>query len=293
MTSIFLDQEGRLRNGWRTIAFFAMYLAISLLLSFPAAVLQWLLRKGSTSYDARLGVLISCLAAILATWVCTAIERVPIQSVGLFIGRQWFKECLWGTLLGFMIMAVTALMVRALGGFFWGWDPQGGVLSSLLGIPFFLLVAVHEETVFRGYPFQRLVSSLGAWSTLALFAVIFAFIHWNNPGMSGATKVWASLNIALAGVLLGLCYLKTQSLALPIGVHLGWNWTQGSLLGFGVSGTEARGLLVPVFNAKPLWLSGGKFGLEASLPCTVVCTLAILLLLLWKPKEPAPEAPPE
>jgi membrane protease YdiL (CAAX protease family) len=101
--------------------------------------------------------------------------------------------------------------------------------------------------------------------------------------MSGATLFWATVNIGLAAILLGLCYLKTKSLALPIGVHIGWNFTQGNLLGFGVSGTtDAKGLLQPVFHGRPEWLTGGAFGLEASLPCVIVCGAAILALVRWK-----------
>jgi len=112
---------------------------------------------------------------------------------------------------------------------------------------------------------------------------VFAHDHWGNPGMLGATKAWASLNIGLASILLGFCYLRTRSLAMPIGLHLGWNWAQGGLLGFGVSGTtDTKGLWTPVFHGKPEWLTGGPFGLEASLPCALVCGAAILLIWRWQ-----------
>jgi hypothetical protein len=101
--------------------------------------------------------------------------------------------------------------------------------------------------------------------------------------MQGVTRMWATINIGLASILLGFCYLRTRSLALPIGVHLGWNWAQGSLLGFGVSGTtDTKGLWTPIFHGKPEWLTGGAFGLEASLPCTLVCLGLIFLLWRWK-----------
>jgi hypothetical protein len=90
----------------------------------------------------------------------------------------------------------------------------------------------------------------------------------------------ACLNIGLASLLLGLAFLKTGSLALPIGVHLGWNWAQGPLLGFGVSGAGQRGHWTPVFGGLPQWLTGGDFGLEASLPCAVACSAACLGLAL-------------
>ncbi len=99
--------------------------------------------------------------------------------------------------------------------------------------------------------------------------------------MAGATRGWASLDIAIAAVLLGLCYLRTRSLAMPIGLHLGWNWTQGSLLGFGVSGLPSHGWWMPVVHCRPHWLTGGSFGLEASLPCAIVGAAACLVLARW------------
>ena len=116
-----------------------------------------------------------------------------------------------------------------------------------------------------------------------VFAGLFALGHWGNPGMHGATRAWATLNIGLAAILLGFCYLRTRSLALPIGVHLGWNWAQGSLLGFGVSGTtDIKGVWSPVFHGRPEWLTGGAFGLEASVVCTLVCSATILVLWRWR-----------
>jgi hypothetical protein len=113
-------------------------------------------------------------------------------------------------------------------------------------------------------------------------------MHWGNPGMHGATKAWATVNIALAALLLGFCYLRTRSLALPIGVHLGWNWAQGSLLGFGVSGTtDIKGAWTPIFHGRPDWLTGGTFGLEASVICTLVCGVAVVALWRWKGVAPS------
>jgi len=272
--------------GWRALAFAGAYWVVLTLLEFPAVVLQWLLQKGASTFDFRLGILIACLGALLATWACTAVERVPLTSVGLSLGRRWFRESLGGGLGGIAIMAITALAVFALGGFRWVRDPGGSLLGILTGLPFFLIVAIKEEVIFRGYPFQRLLANLGPWPTQILMAAIFALYHGGNPGMSGSTRLWAFLNIGLAGLLLGACYLKTKSLALPMGLHLGWNWAQGNLLGFGVSGTRgAHGLWMPVFGAKPEWIHGGPFGLEASLPCAITCALAILLVLAWKPRR--------
>ncbi|HAT30727.1 MAG TPA: hypothetical protein DCW29_07705 [Janthinobacterium sp.] len=73
----------------------------------------------------------------------------------------------------------------------------------------------------------------------AIFAFLFAQVHTLNPGMSGLTMVFGLLNIFLASLMLGYCYLRSGSLALPVGVHLGWNWTQ-SALGFSGSGNAPK-----------------------------------------------------
>jgi membrane protease YdiL (CAAX protease family) len=146
----------------------------------------------------------------------------------------------------------------------------------------FAFAALLEELLFRGFLFQRLVAGIGAWPTQLLLAVLFAVAHAGNPGMEGATAVWASIDIGLAAILLGLAYLRTRSLALPFGLHLGWNWAQGYLLGFGVSGFDHTGWLQPVFLDKPQWLTGGTFGPEASVFGVVVDVLMIAVLWRWK-----------
>jgi hypothetical protein len=100
--------------------------------------------------------------------------------------------------------------------------------------------------------------------------------------MEGATEFWATLDTGLGAILLGLAWLRTGSLALPIGVHFGWNWMQGSWLGFDVSGWQQSGWLQPHLLDRPQWLSGGAFGPEASVFSVLVDVLAIALLWRWK-----------
>jgi hypothetical protein len=153
-------------------------------------------------------------------------------------------------------------------------------------------VAVAEEANYRGYPFQRLVEGIGPLGSQLIFALYFALEHWGNEGIRSAgpaLKAVTTLNIALAAALLGLAYLRTRSLALPIGIHWAWNWTQGHLLGFPVSGTGLpMAPLKPLLAARPDWLTGGPVGLEGSVSCTLVCLAFILLLFFWRglaPKE--------
>jgi uncharacterized protein len=228
---------------------------------------------------------VSAIVTLSVSWLFLVCEDRPLASIGLRPGKRWGFEFLAGAAGGFLLMAAVALAAWSLGAFHWEKSP-GGAAALGSGAWLFLAVAVREELQFRGYAFQRLMEGTGDWVALGLAGAYFAWAHWDNPGMTGSTRIWATLNIGLAGVLIGLGYLKTRSLALPMGLHLGWNWTQGSLLGFGVSGTSLGSLLKPVFHNRPQWLTGGTFGLEASLPCALVTALAIAALARWKPISP-------
>ena len=100
--------------------------------------------------------------------------------------------------------------------------------------------------------------------------------------MQGSTEIVAFIDLFLGAVLLGLAYLRTRSLALPVGLHLGWNWTQGHVLGFGVSGFDFAGWWQPIFQGKAEWLTGGTFGPESSVFSPLVSLLVIVLLWRWK-----------
>lgn len=278
---LFFRTDGTLRPGWKV----ALFLGVNGLIQGSAEAL--LRKSGLLSLDAWSPQLWADLSiSLLVSWFFLLLEGRPLTSIGLRFGRRWGIHCLAGMAGGFLLMVSVAMVIRGLDGFHWVLAIDGGFASVGSGAWLLLAVALREELLFRGYAFQRLVDATGRWFALGLGSLYFAQAHWNNPGMTGAIRYWASLNIGLAGVLLGLCYLRTRSLALPIGLHLGWNWTQGSLLGFGISGIRLGRSLEPVFHDRPLWLTGGSFGLEASLPCAILCSLAIAGLVLWKPAVP-------
>jgi membrane protease YdiL (CAAX protease family) len=271
------NPQGEVRNGWKAGGFVLVFAALVVLVNVTFKFLLHL-----HHVDMLVNLILSTTMGLAAAWICLAIEKKPLSAIGYQLNGRWAGDLGLGVLGGAGIMLVTALIAMAAGGFHWT-RGAADVHALAWGALLFVLVGFNEETLFRGYLFQRLVDGLSEWPAQILMALFFALAHWNNPGMMGATKVWATVNIALAAILLGLCYLKTKSLALPIGVHIGWNFTQGNVLGFGVSGTtDAKGLLQPVFHGKAEWITGGAFGLEASLPCVLVCGAAIVALLVWK-----------
>ncbi len=281
MGSVFVNAEGQLRNGWWMLVFTVVLFCLGVPATFAGSALRHAGVSGAWLTPS------SFLVTLAATWLCTRMRREPLASVGFRLDRRWALEFAAGAGLGGAVMVLAAGLVWAAGGLRFELDPGRGAAGLLSGLYLFTLVAFFEETLFRGFLFQRLRDGLGVPAAQVLLALLFAYAHWGNPGMHGATKLWATLNIALAAVLLGLAYLRTHSLALPIGMHLGWNWTQGNLLGFGVSGTtDQPGWLRPVFLGKPDWVTGGTFGLEASVFGVVAVLLAIGLLWRWKGIRP-------
>ena len=276
LKTAFFNAEGKLRNGWWVLIFIA-FVAVTRFAYKPVT-------HGLRSLGLPKLWLESApfLFALLATWACTRLRKEPLSSVGFRLDQRWFKEIVWGTLLGIGMLLAVVGIICVTGGVRFELNPARSAGALLTGLYIFLFAALLEETLFRGFIFQRLLDGVGVWPAQIVLATLFAVAHWGSPGMQGATEIVAFTDIFLAAVMLGLAYLRTRSLALPIGLHLGWNWTQGHVLGFGVSGYDFAGWLKPIFQGQAEWLTGGAFGPESSIFSPLVSLLMILLLWRWK-----------
>lgn len=254
IAALFVGPARRLRNGWWIAAFFA----ILALLLFPTILIAARFKREVTIAE-------QALIIVLATLAIQALRRKPMSEVFGKIDGRWLTHLAVGGLLGGLLMAMPALALMAAG--LVRFDASQAS-SQVLGSALLLMagVALAEELLFRGILFQRLIDGLGLWPAQILTALLFVLTHLNNPGMEGATRIWAGCNIFLASILFGLTFARTRSLAMPIGLHFMANVMQGVVLGFGVSGENEPSLLIPTFEAAPVWLTGGAFGLEASLP---------------------------
>ena len=147
---------------------------------------------------------------------------------------------------------------------------------------FFLVVAVSEEVIFRGIVFRMIDERWGTLAALVISALIFGFMHISNQNAT----VWSSIAIAVeAGLLLGAAYKWSGNLWVPIGIHWAWNWFQGPVFGFAVSGADTESLVAPVIQGSD-WLTGGAFGAEASIPAFVL-GLVVAIVFLWIPRRTA------
>jgi membrane protease YdiL (CAAX protease family) len=213
--------------------------------------------------------LICVTAATLVTVGLVERWRWPL---GLFVPpRLASRDFLVGIAFGVALIGSCALLVvlttdvrHGLGrGFPWG------ELALV-----FLPAVVHEELLFRGYPFQKLVAGNRIFAVVFV-ALVFAALHAGNS----AVTPLALANIFLGGILLGLAYLRFQRLWFPIGLHLAWNLMTGPILGHEVSGYISEETVLTESGHGPWWLSGGEFGIEGSVLMTAVELAAIGLLL--------------
>jgi len=157
-------------------------------------------------------------------------------------------------------------------------------LLALLGV--YLCVGVYEEMLSRGYQLRVLaegISGARVRARLALLAawvltsLVFGLGHGANPNAT----LLSCLGVAAAGLLLGLPYVLNGQLALPIGLHIAWNFFQGGVYGFPVSGWYLKVRILTVSQSGPVLWTGGTFGPEAGLLGLLACLLGAVLILGW------------
>lgn len=192
---------------------------------------------------------------------CKIAPRRDISSIGngLFIGFSYF-----------IIVTVT----MSLCGYYHIKSIQFDWEKQLFSFTLFFLVAVSEEIFFRGILFRMINRRWNIWAALVISALIFSGLHILNDNAT----LWSSIAIAIeAGSLLGAAYAYSKNIWLPIGIHWIWNYTQGNILGFPVSGEDNVTSIITPEISGPQWLTGGSFGAEAS----VISAVIGLPISLW------------
>jgi len=211
------------------------------------------------------------LAAGIATSVAIAICESGRWNLGLFVSpRRAVPELLTGGLWGGALIGVSAILVVFTSQLR---EARGNGFPWLELATTFIPAAVHEELLFRGYPFQKLYR----WNrgfAIVFVSAIFAALHLNNDSVT----VLGLTNVFLGGILLSLAYARYERLWFPIGLHLGWNLMTGPILGHEVSGYHALRTMWVEVGGGPIWVTGGGFGLEGSAWTTVVVIATIALM---------------
>ena len=295
-----LISGGRLRAPWRLVLqFIAFRVLVTGLFSALAVALSLAVSGGRSVTMSSPAILLASgvaglAGAMLSVWLAGRfLDRRRFSDFGFHLGAGWWLDLLFGILLGGVLMSTIFFVELGLGwvevtGAFEAFGTDGSFLPSmLLPVVLYLCVGVYEETVFRGYQLKNAAEGLCypavgprgavlvAW---VLSSVFFGLLHANNPS---ATAI-STLNIVFAGLLLGFGYVISGELAIPIGLHIAWNFFQGAVYGFPVSGFGPFGAtLVATRQTGPDLWTGGPFGPEAGMLAPAVMLLGISLIALW------------
>lgn len=204
---------------------------------------------------------LALIAVAVATSATVAIVDRGRWPLGVFVSpRRGASDFLRGAAIAVGVVGLAHLLILATTT---ARHAPGPGIHLAEWIAVFTPAAIHEELLFRGYAFQR----LAAWNqtiSIVIFSFLFAVLHLGNEGVNAI----AFVNLVLGSLLLCVAFLVARTLWMPIGLHLMWNLFSGPLLGHEVSGYIPRASLTRLIDHGPVLLTGGEFGIEASLYLT-------------------------
>ncbi len=309
MPSIFANPiEHRPRALWRILLqgllFFAITIFANILVGVVVGVILIASGYGLQNRQALLVLMGNPLvqvfttlgelsAALLSYRVASRwLDRRPFQSFGFHFSHRWWTDFGFGLFLGAILMAFIFFVERSA-----GWITVTGTLRSLRPntsfwygaaayLVVFICVGFSEEMLSRGYQLRNLAEGLNLKPLNPRLALLLAYLisssmfglfHLGNPN----TNLVSTLNLVVAGLFLGLGYVLTGELAISIGIHITWNFFQGNVFGFPVSGSGTTATFIAIQQGGPQAWTGGAFGPEAGLIGLVAIALGSLLTVLW------------
>lgn len=210
---------------------------------------------------------------VLVLWFFMSnVDKTHFKNLGFHAHNQ-LKDFNIGMLIGLIIMVIISSILIVIG--------EVSITSIDFNLPELLMtvllftsVSVVEETLIRGYVLRNMMLSFNKYVALILSSVIFSLLHAGNPNVTNLGLV----DLFLAGIVLGIPYLYTKNLWMPIGLHLSWNLFQ-SLLGFNVSGQDTYSIIELEYVSENI-TNGGAFGIEGSY-LSVIAEIITIGWLVW------------
>ena len=263
------------RRGWfRVVLFCIAYLTMLVIIALAAGTALGikLITSGNTGQAVNtenLTILILFLDSVLAIALVYVFRRYIDRRSFSSIGFSWhpFRQDAWvGFLLAPAILGLGSMILFFNQNLQWT-DIVFNTGDFFIALILTLAIALGEEITFRGYLLNNLLESFNKWTALGISALIFTAAHAANPNINFV----AIINLLMGGVLLGFNYIYTRNLWFSVFFHFSWNFFQGPVLGYEVSGIGLQSLLEQQLTGSAL-LTGNSFGFEGSL-------LSILLIL--------------
>jgi membrane protease YdiL (CAAX protease family) len=203
------------------------------------------------------------------------IRKIERRSVHEFSTNSCLTEMMAGTLIGGTLIGAVILILSVFGFYtIQSFNPAKNLLDGLI---IFGAGAIFEEIIFRLVIFKLLEEYFGSWISMLISALLFGVAHMFNENAT----LWSAITIAIeAGILLSMAFIFTRRIWMIFGIHFTWNFMQATVFGLPASGLEFPGIINAAITG-PVWLSGGDFGVEASL-ITVILGLVLSYFLFKK-----------
>jgi membrane protease YdiL (CAAX protease family) len=276
--------EFRLRAGWRLLAHSTLMLFLLMLfgsITFIGLALLGLQPENIfAGVSPLVDILISLPTITATTFVARKVlDRRSFQSLGFDIDSQTLKDlglgfAIPGLLMGGIFLFELVMGWLEINEFVWTKMSVGEWIPNLgLWFVVYIVVGFQEELLSRGYHLQNLVEGLNLPLGILLSSSTFALLHLTNPSFS----LLSFLGLLASGLFLAYAWVRTRQLWLSIGLHIGWNFFEGNVFGFPVSGTDTF-KLIKIETTGPVLITGGDFGPEAGLillPALAVGTFLI------------------
>lgn len=260
-----------IKEGWiRVFVFCVLFLALQIAGGFIVLLALTLIKNTSSVFRILLIIIYNLISGVGLVFIFRKfIDRQSVYSLGWNFSQHKMHAAI-GFCAAALIIAGGTLLLAALKYLhFTGWYAEAEDLYISFGI--MVMVAVVEELVFRGYILNNLMQSVNRYAALLISSILFALAHATNPNFN-----WlAFVNIFLAGIILGINYIYTQNLWYAVLFHFAWNFLQGPVIGYEVSGLDFQSIFQLELTGNEI-ITGGKFGFEGS----IVASLLIITVTL-------------
>lgn len=286
MGKLFINKSKQLRSGWKIAITLVSALLVTMILQVGLTAIFMIIEisKGQTLIQSinslnvasltELGTYFQSISFILSVLLFWKIfDRKPLKEMGMPKLKYHWKDLCFGLFLGiFSISAVFAIlllldMIKVDQNF----ESATLVGSILKGLVLFIIVGFSEEMFSRGYNMTVLKQTGNKWVMVLVSSILFSLLHGANPNVSFI----GFLNIFLIAILFAYMFIKTNNIWLSIGYHITWNFFQGNIFGFQVSGIELEGLYKVKLTSDNIW-NGGSFGAEGGLITTLMILVGVI-----------------
>lgn len=288
------NKEGHIRSGWIIAAVTAVLFLFLIILSsivfivlIPYMSSNGYLDVSTMQYTSTGQIFSGKINTVMMFFNEIVMIVVPIiawkfflkksfKSMGLCSLKGHWLDLITGLIFGIVsISAVFSLLILTGNAEVKSWTPVFSKDTFIYFI-FFILVGFAEEIYSRGFIMSVLKQTKNVPLIIIISSVIFSLLHSSNSGIGPVPY----LNIFLVGALFAYIYIKSGNIWMCIGYHITWNYFQGNVYGFKVSGVNSNGIISTVYDKNNIW-NGGDFGPEGGLFVTVVILAGILFIKLY------------